>query len=129
MMFRDLTLLGKVAVILIAAVCLFALVAYVGWQMGAGARTRANQAGASQIAAEARATSGGDAVNTVAKNAASEADIDQQSQENRDAILKAPGADVRVDPSAAAAGRRAWCMRASTRGDPACQRLLDPGSR
>lgn len=126
--FRDLTLAGKLLALGVLAVCLFALVAYVGWQMGAGARNRANLAGASQIAADARATAGGEAVNAVATNAVHEAEIDQQSQENRDAILNAPGADARVDPSAAAAGRRAWCMRQSASRDPVCQRLQQPRS-
>jgi len=113
---------------LVAALAVFIVVSAIAWGMGAGDRQRANLAQASQSAADARATSGGDAVNAVAANAAHEAEIDQQSTENRDAILKAPGASAPVDPRVGDAGRRALCLRKSASRDPVCQRLLNPRS-
>lgn len=120
----DLTTLGRVVVGAVVLILVVALVWWGIWMLGAGDRKRANEAQASQAVAEVRAGAGGDAVNTVATNAASEAATDRQTTENRDAILNAPGADAPVDSRAGDAGRRAQCMRRSTQRDPVCQRLL-----
>jgi len=46
--------------------------------------------------------------------------IEDTTRKNRDEILAQPGASVLVSPEVAAAGRRAICMRQSSRNDPAC---------
>ena len=89
-------------------------------------RAKANQAAASQIVAEGQVAAGRDAVAVVTANAAHGQEIDRQTQENRDAILNAPGADVQLDPGLDTATRRAICMRASAKRDPACVALLNP---
>lgn len=90
---------------------------------------KANTVGAGQIVAQGQAAAGRDAVAIVAGNATQAAEIDRQSQENRDAILNAPGADVRLDPGLDAAARRAVCLRQSARRDPQCIALLDARPR
>ena len=89
-------------------------------------RAKANRAAASQIAAEGQVAAGRDAVAIVTDNAAHGQQIDRQTQENRDAIFNAPGADAQFDPGLDAAARRAVCMRASAQRDPACLALLNP---
>lgn len=117
----------------IAAVGAIILILAVGgwWMLTEPGRQRAaaNLAGASQVVSDARAASGADAVSVVTKNAASEREIDQQSTENRDAILNVPGASAPVDPAVGDAGRRAVCLRKSARCLPGCVRLLGPCPR
>lgn len=119
---------------IIAGMTVMSVVAFIiaGWLILSAPgreRARADAARASQIVAEGRAAAGADAVAIVTANASSGAEIDRQSQENRDAILNAPGAAVKVDPGLDAATRRALCMRASARRDPQCVALLNAGSR
>jgi hypothetical protein len=119
--------LPLVALALVAGLCLTIAIYLVLTEPGRQ-RERANLEAASQIAAEGQTAAGRDAVATVSANAAHAAEIDRQTQENRDVILKAPGADVQLDPGLDTATRRAICMRASAKRDPACVALLNPRS-
>ena len=112
----------RAALYILAAVAGFALCIAVWLILTAPARERAkaNQAAASRIVAEGRVAAGRDAVAVVTANAAHGQEIDRQTQENRDAILNAPGADVQLDPGLDAALRRSVCKRASVR-EPSCQ--------
>ncbi|MDQ0462645.1 hypothetical protein QO010_000393 [Caulobacter ginsengisoli] len=87
------------------------------------ARARTNLAAAEAIQAQGQAAAGRDAVAIVTASAARDAATDRQTQENRDAILAAPGASAPVDPAVGAAGRRAVCLRHASRRLPECQPL------
>jgi hypothetical protein len=87
------------------------------------ARARANLAAAEAIQAQGQAAAGRDAVAIVTNAAARDGATDRQTQENRDAILAAPGASAPVDAGVGAAGRRAVCLRPSARRLPECQPL------
>lgn len=54
-------------------------------------------------------------------NRASE--VDATTRSNRDDILAAPGAQDAIPADVADAGRRALCLRAAYRDEPACQQL------
>lgn len=84
---------------------------------GAVAKVEARLSGQQVGAAQA---SGGDAVNTVASVAASEAAGDALTLENDRAIRTAPGAAAPVDPALARAGMRGLCRRAAYSGDQRC---------
>jgi hypothetical protein len=124
---RDLTRAGWLALasvaLLVIVLVLFALTE------ARRGREDANRAKAGQIHAEGQAAAGRDAVEVVSGAAKRDDQIDQQTKDNRDAILNAPGADQRLDPGLDAATRRAVCMRASARRDPQCVALLDARSR
>jgi hypothetical protein len=87
------------------------------------ARARAALAKAEAIQAQGQAAAGRDAVAIVTAASGRDAATDRQTQENRDAILAAPGAANAVDPAVGAAGRRAVCLRQSARRLPECQPL------
>ena len=110
-----------VPVILILALVLVGVwfITEPGRQRQAAAEARADgaMAQAGQKAAE-------DAVGVVVERGKTEAGIDAQTQENRDAILSAPGANSAVDRGVHDAGLRAICVRDNQRCKPACVRLL-----
>jgi len=112
----------------VAAIVLAAAIWFVLTEPGRQ-KAKANAAGASQIVAEGQAAAGRDAVAITSANASSEAEIAKQTQENRDAILNAPGAGVQLDPGLDTAARRAICMRHAARRDPQCVALLDARPR
>jgi type II secretory pathway component PulM len=87
------------------------------------ARARAAQAVAEAIQARGQVAAGRDAVVIVTASSARDAATDRHTQENRNAILAAPGASAPVDPGLGAAGRRAVCLRQSARRLPECQPL------
>jgi hypothetical protein len=122
---------SRAALYIFAAVAGLCLCVAVWLILSAPARERAkaNRAAASQIAAEGQVAAGRDAVAIVTDNAASGREIDRQTQENRDAIFNAPGADAQLDPGLDTAARRAICMRASAQRDPACVALLNSRPR
>jgi zona occludens toxin (predicted ATPase) len=72
----------------------------------------------------AGAAAGKDAIPVITNNYYSQRASDTKSQENRNAILQAPGAAAPVDPALAAIVRRAICLRASASGLPECRELL-----
>lgn len=72
-----------------------------------------NQAGAAL-------ESGKDAVGAVGSAGERAAAGDQLTQENRNAIQNAPGADAPVDPGVRDAGLRSLCKRAAYRERPEC---------
>ena len=74
--------------------------------------------------AEARVKAAADAAAVVSHTTANDAATDKQTKDNRDGILRAPGALAPVDPGVDDAGRRAICMRHSARCTPSCVRLL-----
>lgn len=124
MSLRALTPAGWAA----AALVLLLLIAS-GWQLATEpgrARARAAQAQVQAVQAQSQAAAGADAVAIVTASAAQDAATDRQTQENRDAILAAPGASAPVDPAVGAAGRRAVCLRQSARRLAECQPLQPP---
>lgn len=76
---------------------------------------------------EAGAKSGVEAIKITVDNGKAAAGIDAAVRSAIDEIRKAKGAEVAVDPSVDAAGRRAICLRPSAAGLPECQRLLGTG--
>jgi hypothetical protein len=113
----------------IAGGVLIVIVAVLLWLVTAPARHRqaAAEAHAGVVVAQGQARAASDAVGVVSKAGEREAQIDQTTRENHDAIVSAPGAEAPVDPGVGDAGRRAVCMRRSAHSDPACQRLLHAG--
>ncbi|KQW79697.1 hypothetical protein [Brevundimonas sp. Root1279] len=124
---RDLTRAGWVAVaavaLLVVVLVLFALTE------ARRSRESANLNRATGVQAQGQAAAGRDAVAVVSGAAKRDDQTDNQTKENRDAILNAPGADVRLDPGLDAATRRAICLRQSSRRDPECVALLDARPR
>ncbi len=76
--------------------------------------------------AGAVAASGKDAVETVGNRSASDTAADTVTRENADAIDKAPGANVAVDPAVRDAGLRSLCRRASYRSNSKCVQFVNP---
>lgn len=104
------------------------VLAVAAWLLTAPMRqaSAAAQAKASAAFTSARADSAQAAVQVVDAGAARDAGVDVITRENRDAILKAPGADLRLDPALNAAGLRALCMRDAYRGSAECLQRADP---
>lgn len=116
--FAALSPLGRV----VCGVALLAAVA-VGWFLiTAPARNAAaaKAARAEAALADSRTRSAADAVEITARSGARDAAADRLTQETRDAIRNAPGADQRLDPALNAAGLRGLCRRAAYRGRPEC---------
>jgi hypothetical protein len=116
--FRSLAPFGRWVVGIGLALFLLAVIGGVrSCQMASTAKTEAklsaNQAGAALA-------SGKDAVDTLGKTAAAEANTDTITEENERAIRQAPGADAPVDPAVHDAGLRSLCRRAAYRGKPEC---------
>lgn len=124
MTFRALTPAGWAA----AGLVLLMLLASAWWLATepGRARARADEAQVQAVQAQSQAAAGRAAVAIVTASAARDAATDRQTQENRDAILAAPGATAPVDPAVGAAGRRAVCLRQSARRLPQCQPLQPP---
>lgn len=83
------------------------------------AQLNKNQAGAAL-------ESGKDAVSAVSGAADRSGEADRITQENRDAIQKAPGAGAPVDPVLRDTGRRSLCKRAAYRERPECLQYASP---
>lgn len=75
--------------------------------------------------AEAAAESGADAVETIARGAERNAEIDATTRENEGNIRNAEGADAKVGAGVNDAGLTALCRRAAHRDSPRCVRLRD----
>lgn len=110
--------------ILVAALTMAVMLAG-GWLITepGRARARAAQTRAEAIQYQSQAIAGRDAVAIVTAAGAHDGATDRQTQENRDAILAAPGAAAAVDPAVGSAGRSAICLRQSARRLPECQPL------
>lgn len=125
--FRTFDRLGWLAIVIGALV-----LAGIGWWIltePGRQRARAVEAQTGQVLAEGRRDAATDAITVITGSHDRDASIDLQTKENDHAIRSAPGADARLDPGLDAATRRAICMRASARTDPACVALLHPRSR
>lgn len=107
----------------VAAVVLLAVVAGGWWLITSNSRHKAEATAAKAGAAiaEGRTVSAGEAVKAVDDNAARNTQIDQAVKEAEDDIRNAP------EDQRGAAALRALCLRDAYRGDPACERLLQPG--
>lgn len=93
------------------------------------ARRDAREARGAQAIAEAARDAAGDANAIRDRSDARSQAIDNQTEENRDAILNAPGADQRIDPALNAAFRRSVCMRHASADLPECRAMLQPDPR
>lgn len=109
----------------VAAVTVIMLLAY----QRDRAATEALKAHGAAIVAEGQAKAATDAVEVVVGQAGREADTEATTRTNRDAILSSDGASAPVPGAVGDAGRAAVCMRHSSRNDPACIKLLEPGAR
>ncbi len=89
------------------------------------AHEEAAKASAQAISASSRTSASKDAIGVVVGAEKRTEEIDTQSKESRDEIQHAPGADAPVNPAVGDAGRRAVCLRESSRRLPACRKLLD----
>lgn len=124
--FRTFDRLGWLAV----ALAVLALAIGTWWILTEPGRQRARaiEAQTGQVLADGRREAATDAISVITGSHDRDASIDLQTQENANAIRNAPGADVPHDPGLDSATRRAICMRASARTDPACVALLHPRS-
>lgn len=120
--FRTLTLAGWLA-IAAAAIVAIGIVVYVA---GSPGRRDVAAARAGAALATSRAASGAEATETIAQAADRDAAGDKLTQETAHAILSAPGADQRLDPSVERALRDGLCRRAVYRGRPEC--VQQPGA-
>lgn len=117
--------------IVIGLVVALALVATIWWFLTEPGRQRdrANRATAGRVVAEGQAKAAQDAVGVITGQGGRESATDKLTQENRDAILNSPGADVPINPDLDARARRALCLRDAYRDQPACVRLLGSDPR
>lgn len=103
------------------------LIGGVGFTMNScqrrGAQERAAEAEAGAIVATGQAAAARDAQRITIDVVNHERAIDAQTMESRNEILSAAGAGDSLPTGVAAAGRRALCMRAAYRGEPACEQL------
>lgn len=111
---------------LVPVVLILALVLVGVWFITEPGRQRqaAQEARAGSIMAGASQKAAQDAVGVVVERGKAEDEIDRQTEENRDAILAAPGATAPVSDDVHNAGLRAICVRDNQRCKPTCVRLL-----
>lgn len=120
--FRSLTLVGWIGLGIAVAVILTLAI----WWAGGGARRDAAVARTGAALAGARAASGAEATETIARGADRDAATDATTQENAHAIDNAPGAGQRLDPALSRAGADSLCKRAAYRGSAQCVQRLGP---
>lgn len=106
----------------ILAVLTFAAWLWLSGALTSGARAKVEaRLQSSQL--DAAAASASDAVDTIASQAASEAEIDAITLENDRAIRSASGAAAPVDPAVAGAGLRGLCRRPAYLRSEQCLRF------
>jgi cytoskeletal protein RodZ len=115
----------------IASLAVVGLIVFVIWKLffaqhAAEQKSEIVQAKGAAAVSQAGAEAGKAAVTTVTNNYTYAAASDRKTQENRHAILQAPGASQPVDPALDALVRSDICMRTSAASLPECQRLQQP---
>jgi hypothetical protein len=108
----------------IACAVMLVIMLVVSRCMAEPARQEAAAAKVDASLSDARAASGQDAVGAVAAAGAREAESEQLTRENDNAIHSALGAGAPVNAGVADAGRRGLCRRAAYRDSEQCKRLL-----
>ncbi|KQY96399.1 hypothetical protein [Brevundimonas sp. Root1423] len=108
---------SRLAVFLMAFL-IIGLLAMGWWVITAPGRESAAKAG--QVIAQGQTAAGRDAVGITAADAKADAATANINRENENDIRNAPGADARVDPALAAAGRRGLCRYEAYRNRPEC---------
>lgn len=121
--------LGVLAVKVVAGLLVTALAVFLIWKVffagsAAQAKHDAVQAQGETAISNAGANAGKAAIPIINNNFYGQRASDAKSQENRNAILQAPGASMPVDPALAAIVRRDICLRASASGLPECRAML-----
>lgn len=109
---------GLLALVLVLALWLSGALSS-GGRAATEARLGANRADAALATAS-------DAAQSVATQAAAEANHDALTRENDHEIHSAPGADAPVDPRLHDAGLRSLCRRAAYRGSQQCLQFAAP---
>jgi hypothetical protein len=111
---------------LLIAVCVAVLAVILALSQCQSARNANTRAEVSDSQAGATAASGADAVGTVGAVADRDADTDQLTRENADAIRNAPGASAPIDPDLRGVGLASLCRRAAYRSRAECVQYASP---
>ncbi len=106
-------------------VAILALLA-IWWAYGAITGRYRTEANLGRNQADAALESGKDAVGTVGTVGENASESDKITQENRDAIKSAPGANASVDPVLRDTGLASLCRRRSYSQRPECVQFLTP---